>query len=239
MALTIDVIPTLKDNFSYLLHDHRIGAIIDPGEVDPIVRHLEKRKIDLDLILCTHHHWDHVGGAQELARRFDCPVAASTWDHDRIVACSMSFGDDETFSFAGTSIRVLHVPGHTSGQISYYLSDQGALFVGDTLFSLGCGRLFEGTPEQMFQSLKRISALPPETEIYFGHEYTLRNSEFAVQLQPGNAELKSYLEQVRTKLASGQPSTPAILATELRINPFLNTDSLEEWTQRRHLRNVF
>lgn len=239
MALTIDVVPTLKDNFSYILHDHHIGAVIDPGEVDPIVQFLEKKKIDLDLILCTHHHWDHVGGAQELARRYDCAIAASKWDSGRIVACTMSLDDNEKFSFAGYSIQVLHVPGHTTGQISFYLPEQGALFTGDTLFSLGCGRLFEGTPAEMFDSLKRIATLPPETKIYFGHEYTLRNAAFALQQNPENQELKDYVQDVELRLSKGEHSTPSELGKEIRINPFMNTPSLSEWTKRRELRNVF
>lgn len=238
MALEIDVLPLLQDNFGYVLHNRRQAAVVDPGEAAPVLRHLETAGLRLELILCTHHHADHVGGAKALAERYRCPVWASKWDLDRIAAADRGLDETDEPLVFNEKMRVLHVPGHTAGQICFYFPDMNALFTGDTLFSLGCGRLFEGTPEQMFSSLKKIAALPENTRLYFGHEYTLRNGEFCRGITPSK-ELEEYLTHVSAATRAGRPSTPTTLSREKTLNPFLNTASLAEWTRRRTLRNAF
>jgi hydroxyacylglutathione hydrolase len=237
--MPIDVIPLLKDNFAYLLHEGGLAAVIDPSEARPVIKEMNAKGLKLDLILCTHHHHDHVGGAKELSRYYQCPIWASKWDLSRIEGCSRGLTEQDHPKVLGQSAQILHVPGHTSGAIGYYFKDQKALFTGDTLFSLGCGRLFEGTPEEMFKSLHKFAQLPDDTRIYFGHEYTLRNGEFARAISPPNPELESYLREVEEKIQHGGHSTPSVLGIEKRLNPFMNTESLREWTKRRNLRNDF
>lgn len=236
--MQIEVVPLLADNFAYIVHNGRTAAVIDPSEARPIIKALAAKNLQLDLILCTHHHADHVGGAKELSRYYQCPIWASKWDLGRIEGSSKGLTEDSEITVIGEPVRILHVPGHTEGQISFYFYRANALFTGDTLFSLGCGRLFEGTPEEMFASLKKIASLPDETQIYFGHEYTLRNGAFCRKLYD-TPELAQYLSSVEEKLRTGGHSSPANLGLEKRINPFLNTDSVKEWAKRRSLRNDF
>lgn len=236
--MQIETVPLLKDNFAYIVHNGKTGAVIDPSEARPVIKALNAKGVTLDLILCTHHHPDHTGGAKELSRYFHCPIWASKWDLKRIEGSSKGLTEETEITVAGEPVRILHVPGHTAGQIAFYFYRAGALFTGDTLFSLGCGRLFEGTPEEMFQSLKKIASLPDDIKIYFGHEYTLRNGAFTRKIQD-SPELDQYLSEVEEKLRAGGHSSPAHLGLEKRLNPFLNTDSLKEWTKRRSLRNDF
>lgn len=236
--MQIEVVPLLSDNFGYIVHNGKTAAVIDPSEARPIIKVLAAKNLQLDLILCTHHHPDHIGGEKELSRYYHCPIWASKWDLGRIEGSTKGLTDGNEISVIGEPVRVLHVPGHTEGQICFYFQRAKALFTGDTLFSLGCGRLFEGTPEEMFASLKKIASLPDETQIYFGHEYTLRNGEFASRLYDA-PELAQYLATVKAKLQAGGHSSPAELGLEKRINPFLNTDSIKEWAKRRSLRNDF
>jgi hydroxyacylglutathione hydrolase len=239
-TLRIQILPLLSDNFSYVLHDSHstLATIIDPSESSPVRKFLAKEALNLELIICTHHHLDHVGGAQELADQ-KVPIWASDYDRSRIAGCTRGLSDSEEVLVAGHKMRVIFVPGHTLGQIALYFEEASALFVGDTLFSLGCGRLFEGTADQMIASLNKLMALPDETKIYFGHEYTLRNGEFVESLNLNLPELKTYLQHVRDLRSKGNFSTPSLLDLEKRLNPFLNAHSVEEWTRRRALRNHF
>jgi hydroxyacylglutathione hydrolase len=241
MVLQIETLRLLKDNFAYFLRADGAasGAIVDPSEAAPVSHFLHERKLSLDLILCTHHHHDHVGGAVALAEEFSCPIWVSGLEKDQIRGATRGLEESDHVQVAGEEMQILHVPGHTHGQVSFYFPKSHALFVGDTLFSLGCGRLFEGTAAEMFASLKKLARLPDDTRIYFGHEYTLRNGAFAKTLTPDSRELSDYLVDVERRLTKGENSSPTQMGLEKRINPFLNTDSLEEWTRRRELRNVF
>lgn len=236
-GLKIHIIPALKDNYIYGLSDAdgRL-AVIDPGAAEPVIGFLNTSGFKLERILCTHHHWDHVNGIPELARQFGVPVWTSKVDASRIPFASKILKDGDLLS---EELRILEVPGHTLGQIAFWFPKLQALFVGDTLFSCGCGRLLEGSAEQMFESLQKIKKLPQNTRIYFGHEYTLRNIGFVVQHGGLDDFLKTYQHECEAKVAAGQPTTPGILATELRINPFLKAGSLAEFRKWREARDVF
>ncbi|MGE0529370.1 MAG: hydroxyacylglutathione hydrolase [Bdellovibrionales bacterium] len=238
MALEIHTLTALKDNFIYALTDNESGcAVIDPGEAGPVQAFLRHTGRRLSHILCTHHHWDHVDGVAELQSESGCAVWGAERDRDRIPGLTHALREGPGYELLGEPLAVMEVPGHTVGQIAYLLPKQFDLFVGDTLFSAGCGRLFEGTPAQMHASLRKIKALAPQTRIYFGHEYTLRNLEFVLsRIQSPPAELLEYKSDCEIARAQGRPTTPSLLARELKVNPFLYAESVDifrEWREAR------
>lgn len=221
----IHVFRTLRDNHTFLVWREGSGQalVIDPPEAEPVIRELDKLGLGLALILNTHHHADHIGGDLELHRRFGAPVYCSQHDLERIPSASRGLRDRERLDFDGIEFEVIAVPGHTLGQIALYIPDLGAVFVGDTLFAMGCGRLFEGTAEQMWSSLGRLMQLPQSTRLYFGHEYTDLNGPFAQIVEPENAAIADRRRQARMLLADGLHAiVPApTLAEEMQVNPFL------------------
>lgn len=220
--LTVTAIPAFADNYIWLVS---VGgtrcAVIDPGDAKPVLAELRRRRLELDAILLTHHHADHTGGVDQLVRETGAAVFGPC--DSRISGEIRSFGEGETLELAGLdlSFRVMEVPGHTSSHIAFH--GHGCLFSGDTLFSVGCGRLFEGTPEQMQDSLDRIAALPPETRVFCAHEYTLSNCDFARAVEPDNAALERRASEVEAFRASGRITLPSLLGEELQVNPFLRT----------------
>jgi hydroxyacylglutathione hydrolase len=238
MNISLHILKALKDNFIYAFVSGSECVIMDPGEAAPVERFLSENGFKLTRILLTHHHWDHVTGVPELANEWKCEVWCSAVDRVRILGANSVTPFE--FELFGEPVKVIAVPGHTQGQIAYYFARLGWIFVGDTLFSAGCGRLLEGTAEQMHESLKALATLPGDTKVYFGHEYTLRNLEF-VEHYEGAApeELRGYRKLSEARLAHGQPTTPTTIAQELRINPFLTAKSLEEFSKWRELRNVW
>lgn len=239
--LQIQQISALKDNFVYFLicSETKQTAVIDPSEATPVLSFLQKQGLTLSLILNTHHHYDHVGGNAELVERYNCPVFCHKNDTERTPGATRALTDGEVFQFAQNSIEVIYVPGHTLGAISFYLPKQGCVFTGDTLFTLGCGRLFEGTHEQLFQSLARFKSLPPKTQVYGGHEYGAQNGQFALSLNPDDTSLRAHTQLILTGLKAGRPSSPSPLADELRWNPFLTAQDLAEFTRRRQMKDEF
>lgn len=213
-------IPAFRDNYVWAIHDDQSAILVDPGETAPILAWLEARQVRPVAILITHHHADHVGGIRELAVRHGIPVYGPAIEN--IPGRTHPLRGDEivTISELGLNFQVLATPGHTLGHLCYF--GQDALFCGDTLFSCGCGRLFEGTPAQMHASLARIKALPKDTRIYCAHEYTLENLDFALTLEPDNPALHRRLEEVHA--LRGKPSLPVSLDTELATNPFLRCE---------------
>ncbi|KAH7300345.1 hypothetical protein KP509_24G057400 [Ceratopteris richardii] len=228
-AVQIDVVPCLKDNYAYLLHDTEAGVtgVIDPSEAKPIIEVLKKKDLDLSFILNTHHHWDHTGGNIDLKRRYNAKVVGPYADKDRIPGIDVALKDGDTWMFGNEKMLVLDTPGHTRGHVCFYFSNLKAIFTGDTLFSLSCGKLFEGTAQQMWTSLSKIMALPDETLVYCGHEYTLSNAEFSLSLEPSNAALQSYYIEVKELRQSGRPTIPTTLGREKACNPFLRVLSDE------------
>ncbi len=236
--MNIHTLSALKDNFIYVLSHKDQCAVVDPGEAAPVLRFLEHKKLALTHILLTHHHPDHIGGVADLVRGRDVQIWASEYDRERIPGVTHPVREGRAETLFGEPVEILEVPGHTLGQVCYYLPKSSALFVGDTLFSGGCGRLFEGTAEQMFTSLQKIKRLPVATRIYFGHEYTLRNLEFIKQ-QSGHIseDLFRYEQQCRNRLSKGEPTTPTTLAQELKINPFITSETVETFREWRSARD--
>lgn len=228
-SLQIELVPCLQDNYAYLLHDTDTGTVgvVDPSEAFPVINALERKNQNLTYILNTHHHYDHTGGNMELKARYGAKVIGSSKDRDRIPGIDIALHDGETWMFAGHQVLVMETPGHTKGHISYYFPGCGAIFTGDTLFSLSCGKLFEGNPEQMFSSLQKIMSLPDETNIYCGHEYTQSNSKFALSIEPNNEALKEYAEHVAQLRSKKLPTIPTTIKKEKLCNPFLRTSSPE------------
>ncbi len=219
-------VPCLRDNYAYLVSapGSAEAVVIDPSEAEPVVRALEREGLSLSGILCTHHHWDHVGGNEALVERFPgLPVVASAHDQDRVPRITRTVRDGEELTIVGLTARCIDVPGHTLGAVAYVIGD--AVFTGDTLFVAGCGRLFEGTPAMMYDSLcKRLAALPPETRVFCGHEYTASNARFALAVEPENPALVTLAERARAASERGEPTVPSTVAAELAHNPFLRVD---------------
>jgi hydroxyacylglutathione hydrolase len=235
----IRTVRALKDNYCYLVYapDSKVAAVIDPSEAAPVMTALRDLGLSLGLILNTHHHHDHVGGNVELQKQWKCSVYCSTRDLERIPGATKGFSDGENFEFTGLNISVISIPGHTEGQIAFHIGD--ALFVGDTVFEMGCGRLFEGTPAQMFQSLARIQSLPNETRLYFGHEYTETNARFAKSVEPENSAIDQRLNEVRTQLKQDGFASAPTLAIEKAVNPFFRAQTVDDFTRLREVRNTF
>ena len=212
-----------KDNYIWLIRGDSPDrvAIVDPGDAAPVLDALAKQRLTPAAILCTHHHGDHVGGVQELLAHYDVPVYGPAQEHIPTLTHRLHGGDRIRLDALGLEFDVLDVPGHTAGHIAYH--GHGFLFCGDTLFSAGCGRLFEGTAGQLHDSLTRLAALPPETAVYCGHEYTAANLRFALTVEPDNADSRRHQEQVHELRARNEPTLPSTIGLEKRINPFLRT----------------
>ncbi|XP_057958055.1 probable hydroxyacylglutathione hydrolase 2, chloroplastic [Malania oleifera] len=227
--LQIELVPCLRDNYAYLLHDVNTGTVgvVDPSEAVPVIDALSKKNRNLTYILNTHHHYDHTGGNVELKARYGAKVIGAGTDRERIPGIDIALNDGDKWMFAGHEVVVMETPGHTRGHICFYFPGSGAIFTGDTLFSLSCGKLFEGTPEQMLSSLRKIMSLPEGTDVYCGHEYTLSNSEFALSIEPKNEALQSYAANVAHNRGKGLPTIPTTLKMEKACNPFLRTSSPE------------
>lgn len=221
--LEIIQIPVLKDNYIYLLRDSQSGetAIVDPAVDQPVIDILEAKGWKLDYILNTHHHRDHTGANIKLKDRYGLTIIGPAGERDKIPGIDIAVGEGDEIAVGGSIARVFDVPGHTAGHIAFHFAQKGALFCGDTLFSMGCGRLFEGTPDQMWQSLSKLIALPDETAIYCAHEYTAENGRFALTIDPDNTALKQRMADVKLLRDQNQPSIPTLLKLEKATNPFL------------------
>jgi len=221
-------LPAFTDNYIWMLHDGARAVVVDPGEAAPVSDALDELQLTLAAILVTHHHGDHVGGVDELRPRLQGPVYGPRGES--IPAPYVPLAGGDAFDVLGRRFEVIDVPGHTAGHVAYFHAGAGeapVLFCGDTLFSAGCGRLFEGTPEQMHASLARLSALPGDTRVCCAHEYTLSNLKFARAVEPGNAALARYVADCEAMRAAGQPTLPARLELERAVNPFLRCDAPE------------
>jgi hydroxyacylglutathione hydrolase len=217
---TITTIATLADNLTYLVDDGSSAVVVDPGEASPVLRRLAERSLRLLAVLTTHAHFDHTGGSDELARATGCDVVADVFGSVREAT-----GSGFSFTYGPFTFSVLWTPGHSDDSLCYYLpasdSFPGVMFTGDTLFVGGCGRMFTRNPEMMWSSLQLLAALPPQTLVYCGHDYSLENYEFAVTIEPGNEAVKSRLEEIRSLVESGRFTVPSTLQQELDTNPFL------------------
>jgi hydroxyacylglutathione hydrolase len=219
--LNVLTVPAFQDNYLWLIHDGVHAAVVDPGDAAPILDALAAHRLSLAAILLTHHHADHVGGVPELLRQFKVPVFGPRQEAIPQITYPLEEGDTVPIPELGLTLRVLDVPGHTAGHIAYFAPEQSWLFCGDTLFAGGCGRLFEGTPQQMVASLSKLAALPDATQVYCAHEYTLANLRFASEVEPGNAALKARIVREQALRDQGKPTVPSTIAVEKATNPFL------------------
>lgn len=225
-------LPALSDNYIFLLHDadRHVAAVVDPAEAEPVLNYLQVLQAELVAIFNTHHHRDHIGGNTRLLQAFpDAIVHAGMADQGRIPGQQVFLQEGDQVQFAGRSAQVMFVPGHTKAHIAYYFAppdaeEVGELFCGDTLFAGGCGRLFEGTPAQMVESLSRIRALPDQTRIWCAHEYTLKNLQFALTVDEENSALQTRYERVKTMRQQAKATVPSLLSEEKQTNPFLRWD---------------
>jgi hydroxyacylglutathione hydrolase len=226
-TLEIHMFPCLADNYGFLIHDSRkdLTAAIDTPEVAAIVKALAGKHWTLTHILNTHHHWDHAGGNLELKKRTGCLIVGPRADASRIPGIDIQVGEGDLFEFGIHSTRIFDTPGHTRGHIAYHFMKDKVAFVGDTLFAMGCGRLFEGTPEQMWTTLQKIMQWPDDTSIYCAHEYTQNNARFALTVEPHNRDLIQRAAEVDALRAKGMPTIPTSLDIEKKTNPFLRPAS--------------
>ena len=224
--LEIFIINALSDNYVYLLrNEHKnVTSVIDPGESEPVLKFLNNKNWHLDEIINTHHHHDHIGGNSKLLDIYKAKLIAPSYENNRIFDIDISVSDNETHNIAGVTTKVIHTPGHTLGHVCFYMPEEKCLFSGDTLFYLGCGRVFEGTMEQMWLSLVKLRSLPEDTTVFCGHEYTLANMKFANYIDFDNALLKKVSLEIKNKREEGFPSVPFNLGIEKKINPFLRAD---------------
>ncbi len=226
-VLEIHQIPVLSDNYVYLAHDPASGhtAVVDPAVVDPVFDAAAEKGWTITHILNTHHHGDHTGGNLEIKSRTGCTIVGPRADRDRIPGIDVMLGDGDTYRLGEAEALVFDVPGHTHGHIAYWFEQSDALFCGDTLFALGCGRVFEGTMDQMWSSLSKLKALPESARIFCAHEYTQSNGRFALSVEPNNAALVARMADIDDKRQRNIPTVPSTLREELATNPFLRPDS--------------
>ena len=239
--MEVKIIPCLNDNYSYLIVDksNKNACVIDPSESKPVIKAIEENKVKLKYILNTHHHYDHVGGNKELKEKYDTKIVGFKDDKDRIPEIDILVEDNQIWKEENFEAKIYHIPGHTTGHIAFHFFKEKKIFTGDTLFSLGCGRIFEGTYEQMFNSLNKIKILPKDTEIYCGHEYTLKNGDFCLANDANNMKLKKKIEVIKKKLENNLPSIPTILGDEIECNIFLKAKNLDSFSKLRDLKDNF
>jgi len=219
-------VPCLKDNYAYIIIDNiskKVG-VVDPSESKPVISILKNMDLKLNYIFNTHHHFDHIGGNIELKNLFSAKVVGFDGDKHRIPGIDIFLKDSDKFNFGNSIIKVFHIPGHTLGHICFFFEKEKIVFTGDTLFSLGCGRIFEGNHKQMLTSLNKIKKLPKETKIYCGHEYTYKNAEFCMKYDLNNIDLKNHFERIKKLKLLNLPTVPTSLEDELKSNIFLRCD---------------
>jgi hydroxyacylglutathione hydrolase len=253
--MKIEIIPCLNDNYSYLIHDEisNTVAIVDPSEFIPCDTIISKNYKKLDFILNTHHHYDHVGGNEELKKKYNSKVLGFENDKNRIPQIDTVLKDNQEFKIGTLNFITIFIPGHTRGHVAFYFKKERVVFSGDTLFSLGCGRVFEGTYKQMFQSLNKLKNLPGETKVYCGHEYTFKNLEFCLKFNPNNDFLKKKKDDIKLSLKNKKPTIPSTIADEIKANIFFrvndpdvkkainleNSPDIEIFTKLRDLKDNF
>jgi hydroxyacylglutathione hydrolase len=239
--MKIEIIPCLQDNYSYLIIDEKKNnaCVVDPSESDPIIEYLENNEINLKFILNTHHHYDHVGGNKDLKKKYGASVIGFKGDKNRIPEIDILVEDQEIWKNEEFEAKIIHIPGHTLGHICFYFYKNKSVFTGDTLFSLGCGKIFEGTHSQMYESLRKIKELPEDTKIFCGHEYTLNNSKFCSVHDQNNKNLKNRIIEINKKLQNGLPTIPSTIKEELECNIFLRSENVKTFSKLRDLKDIF
>ena len=224
--MEVTPIHCLTDNYAYIICDNnsKTTGVIDPSESQPIISFLKRKNIKLNYILNTHHHFDHIGGNIELKNIYNAKIVGFSGDKHRIPGIDISLVNNENWSFGNSTVKVFHIPGHTLGHICFFFEKEKIVFTGDTLFSLGCGKIFEGSHEQMLTSLNKIKQLPKDTMIYCGHEYTYKNAEFCMKYDSDNIDLKKKFEKIKKLRSQNLPTIPSSLEDEIKSNIFLRCD---------------
>jgi hydroxyacylglutathione hydrolase len=224
--MQVTPIPCLTDNYAYIINDNnfKIVGVVDPSEASPVIDFLQQQNLRLDYILNTHHHFDHIGGNIELKKKYNAKVVGFNGDKHRIPDIDITLNDKDEWVFGNSQVKILHIPGHTLGHVCFFFKKEKIAFTGDTLFSLGCGKIFEGDHEQLLRSLNKIKKLPGDTKIYCGHEYTYKNAEFCMKYDEDNISLKKRFEKIKKLRSNNLPTIPVILDDELRTNIFLRCD---------------
>jgi len=226
--LNVNIIPCLQDNYSFVIHDTKTNtvAVVDPSEFEPVNNFVEKKLKKIDYIFNTHHHFDHIGGNLSLQKKYKAKIVGSKNDEKRIPGINIKLSDNENFKLGSVDFKVLFIPGHTSAHVCFYAKNEKVVFTGDTLFSLGCGRIFEGSHLEMLTSLNLIKRLPIDTLIYCGHEYTQKNLDFCIKYEINNKKLNEKKKWVISKLSKKEPTIPTTIGEELSTNIFLRCDVL-------------
>ena len=239
--MKIEIIKCLEDNYSYLIIDEKTNyaCVVDPSEAEPIANFINNKNIKLKFILNTHHHYDHVGGNNDLKKKFGAKVVGFKNDKHRIPNIDILLEDNKIWKESVFEAKIIHIPGHTSGHICFYFMNDKIVFTGDTLFSLGCGRIFEGTYKEMYDSLIKLKNLPRDTKIYCGHEYTLKNSIFCSKYDKDNKNLEKKIFEINDKLKKNLPTIPSTIGEELACNIFLRAKNLEDFSKLRDLKDNF
>ena len=239
--MRVEIIPCLQDNYSYLIIDetNNTACVVDPSEALPIIDFISNKNINLKYILNTHHHFDHIGGNKDLKKKYNLSVVGFKGDKNRIPEIDILVEDNEIWKADNFEARIFHIPGHTNGHISFFFHKDKFVFTGDTLFSLGCGRIFEGTYQEMFNSLDKIKNLPKDTKVYCGHEYTLQNSKFCIKHDSNNLNLKKKISEINNKIKNNLPTVPTTIKEELECNIFLRANDLESFSKLRDLKDNF
>jgi hydroxyacylglutathione hydrolase len=224
--LEVELIPALSDNYVYLAHEPESGqtAVVDPAEAKPVLQMAQRKGWTITHILNTHHHGDHTAGNKEVKEATGAPIVGPKYDEARIPGIDVALSEGDTYSVGNATAEVFFTPGHTRGHICFWFKDADVLFSGDTMFALGCGRLFEGSAEDMWTSLKKLRELPDSVQVYCGHEYTLTNVKCATDIEPDNRQLQDYRHRVEELRAAGKPTIPAGLGEEKVCSPFLRAD---------------
>ena len=239
--MRVEIIPCLQDNYSYLIIDesNKTASVVDPSEAKPIINFIEKENINLKYILNTHHHYDHIGGNKDLKKKYNSVVIGYKDDASRIPGIDILLKNNQIWKADNFEAKIMHIPGHTTGHISFHFFKEKLIFTGDTLFSLGCGKIFEGTYQDMFDSLNQIKKLPQDTKIYCGHEYTLQNSKFCIKHDPENLNLKNKIVEIKKKLENNIPTIPSTLKDENECNIFLRAKDVKSFSKLRDLKDNF
>jgi hydroxyacylglutathione hydrolase len=240
MTVSVQAVPILSDNYAWLLRESGSGAvaIVDPADADAVMPAIETAG-RLDLILLTHHHLDHVAGADAVRTRWGAKIVGAAADAHRLPRLDIAVREGDTVPFGQASARVIDTPGHTRGHIAYFFADGAVLLCGDTMFSVGCGRLLEGTADEMFASLQKLAALPDETQVACGHEYTESNIRFALTVEPDNAALQGRALEVKQLRSAGEPTVPSLMVQERATNPFLRAGNAGRLGEIRKAKDGF
>ena len=239
--MKVEIIKCLQDNYTYLIINEKnnYACIVDPGDAEPVIDFIQKKNIKLKFILNTHHHYDHIGGNNDLKEKYKAKIVGFKDDKHRIPNIDILVENNQIWKGENFESKIIHIPGHTTGHICFYFSKEKMIFTGDTLFSLGCGRIFEGTYKQMYNSLNKLKTLPTSTKIYCGHEYTLNNSMFCLKYDKNNKNLGKKVLEINDKLKKNLPTIPSTIGEELACNIFLRAKNLEDFSKLRDLKDNF